>query len=43
LSRGKELTAGFVISYPARLKQKYDPIVARMSKSFRSSAGFQTQ
>jgi hypothetical protein len=43
LSHGKELTEGFVISYPARLKQKYDPIAARMSKSFRSGKGFQTQ
>jgi hypothetical protein len=36
------MTEGFVISYPARLKQKYDPIVTRMSKSFRSGTGFQT-
>ena len=43
LSHGKELTEGFVMSYPARLKQKYDPIVARMSKSFRPGTGFQTQ
>jgi hypothetical protein len=43
LSHGKELTEGFVFSYPAVLKQKYDPIVARMSKSFRSGTGFQTQ
>ncbi len=43
LSHGKELTEGFVMSYPAHLKQKYDPIVARMSKSFRSGTGFQTQ
>jgi hypothetical protein len=43
LSHGKQLTEGLVISYPARLKQKYDPIVARMSKSFRSGTGFQTQ
>jgi hypothetical protein len=43
LSHGKELTEGFVMSYPARLKQKYDPIVARMSKSFRPGKGFQTQ
>jgi hypothetical protein len=43
LSHGKELTEGFVMSYPARLKQKYDPLVARMSKSFRSGTGFQTQ
>ena len=42
LSHGKQMTEGFVISYPARLKQKYDPIVARMSKSFRAGAGFQT-
>ena len=31
------------MSYPASLKQKYDPIVARMSKSFRPGKGFQTQ
>jgi hypothetical protein len=42
LSHGKQMTEGFVISYPARLKQKYDPIVTRMSKSFRAGAGFQT-
>ena len=36
LSHGKEMTEGFVASYPAGLKQKYDPIVARMSKSFRA-------
>ena len=34
LSHRGELTNGFVISYPARLKETYDPIVARMSKSF---------
>jgi hypothetical protein len=42
LSHGKEMTEGFVASYPASLKQKYDPIVARMSKSFRAGTGFQT-
>ena len=42
LSHGKEMTEGFVASYPAGLKQKYDPIVARMSKSFRAGRGFQT-
>ena len=42
LSHRGELTNGFVISYPARLKQLYDPIVARMSKSFRAGTGFQT-
>jgi hypothetical protein len=42
LSHGEEMTESFVVSYPAGLKQKYDPIVARMSKSFRAGAGFQT-
>ena len=42
LSHGGEMTEGFVTSYPARLKQKYDPVVARMAKSFRSGSGFQT-
>jgi hypothetical protein len=42
LSHGKELSEGFVMSYPAALKQTYDPIVARMAKSFRSGTGFQT-
>jgi hypothetical protein len=42
LSHGKQMTEGFVVSYPARLKQKYDQIVTRMSKSFRAGAGFQT-
>jgi len=28
------MTEGLVMSYPAGLKQKYDPIVARMAKSF---------
>jgi hypothetical protein len=46
LSHGKEkaegFVQGFVMSYPARLKQFYDPIVARMAKSFRSGPGFQT-
>ena len=34
LSHGGEMTEGLVMSYPAGLKQKYDPIVARMAKSF---------
>jgi hypothetical protein len=42
LSYGGEMTEGFIISYPATLKQTYDPIVARMAKSFRSGTGFQT-
>ena len=42
LSHRGEMTEGFVISYPARLKATYDPIVARMSKSFRAGSGYQT-
>jgi len=46
LSHGKEMAVGFVegfvMSYPAALKQTYDPIVARMAKSFRSGSGFQS-
>jgi hypothetical protein len=42
LSHGDEMTEGFVMSYPANLKQKYDPIVARMSKSLHPGKGFQT-
>ena len=42
LSHGAEMTEGFDMSYPAKLKQSYDPIVARMAKSFRSGSGFQT-
>jgi hypothetical protein len=45
LSHGKEIAEGFVqgfvMSYPAALKETYDPIVARMAKSFRSGSGFQ--
>jgi hypothetical protein len=42
LSHRGELTNGLVISYPAKLKQIYDPIVTRMSQSFRAGTGFQT-
>jgi hypothetical protein len=42
LSHGGQMTEGFVMSYPAAGKQKYDPIVARMAKSFRPGTGFQT-
>lgn len=45
LSHGKAaegFVEGFVMSYPAALKQTYDPIVARMAKSFRSGSGFQS-
>jgi hypothetical protein len=42
LSHGAQMTEDFVISYPAALKATYDPIVARMAKSFRPGTGFQT-
>jgi len=42
LSHKGEMTNGFVMSYPSRLKQKYDPIVARMSKSLRAGTGYQS-
>jgi hypothetical protein len=42
LSHGKQMTEGFVMIYPASLKQTYDPIAARMAKSFRPGKGFQT-
>lgn len=32
----------FVMSYPPSTKQTYDPIVARMAKSFRPGKGFQS-
>jgi len=41
LSHGGEMTEGFVTTYPSGLKQKYDPIVARMAKSFHQGTGFQ--
>ena len=42
LSYRGEMIESLVISYPASLKATYDPIVARMAKSFRSGSGFQT-
>ena len=42
LSHKAQMTEDFVISYPASLKQIYDPIVARMAKSFRPGTGFQS-
>ena len=40
LSHG--MNEDFVMTYPASARQVYDPIVARMAKSFRSGAGFQS-
>ncbi len=42
LMHGAQLTEDFGISYPAALKATYDPIVARMAKSFRPGKGFQS-
>jgi hypothetical protein len=42
LSHKSQMTEDFVLSYPTALKQTYDPIAARMAKSFRSGTGFQT-
>ena len=42
LSYRGEMIEGLIISYPASMKATYDPIVARMAKSFRSGSGFQT-
>jgi hypothetical protein len=41
LSHGGQTTDGFVMTYPAALKAKYDPIVSRMSRSFRTGVGSQ--
>jgi len=42
LSHGAELNESFAITYPAALKATYNPIVARMAKSFRPGTGFQS-
>lgn len=42
LSHGAQMTEQLVMSYPAALRVSYDPIVARMAKSFRSGRGFQS-
>lgn len=42
LSHGQQMEEDFVMFYPAALKQIYDPIVARMAKSFRPGRGFQS-
>ncbi len=42
LTHKAQLTEDFGMSYPAALKATYDPIVARMAKSFRPGTGFQS-
>jgi hypothetical protein len=39
LSHGGRIVNGFVIGYPQRLGPAYDPIVTRMSQSFRAGSG----
>jgi hypothetical protein len=43
LSHGAQMNEDFVMSYPAALKETYDPIVARMAKSLRPGTGFQSR
>ncbi|MEA2904807.1 MAG: hypothetical protein QOI12_2194 [Alphaproteobacteria bacterium] len=43
LSHDGKIVNGFVMSYPARLRGAYDPIVTRMSRSFRASRGADTE
>jgi hypothetical protein len=43
LSHGGKIVNGFVLSYPVRLKTAYDPIVTRMSRSFRAGRGEDTE
>jgi hypothetical protein len=42
LSHDGQMTEGFSMTYPTAAKQTYDPIVARMAKSFRPGKGFQS-
>jgi hypothetical protein len=43
LSHGGKIVNGFVISYPARLRTTYEPIVTRMAQSFRAGRGNDTE
>jgi len=43
LSHGGRIVNGFSIRYPSRLKAQYDPIVTRMSRSFRAGRGADTE
>lgn len=42
LSHGRQMQEDFVMFYPAALKQIYDPLVARIAKSFGPGKGFQS-
>ena len=43
LSHGSRIVNGFAMQYPSRLKAPYDPIVTRMSRSFRAGRGDDTE
>ncbi|MGH6768601.1 MAG: hypothetical protein ACRECO_06215 [Xanthobacteraceae bacterium] len=43
LSHGGKIVNGFTMQYPTRLKAPYDPLVTRMSKSFRAGRGEDTE
>ena len=43
LSHNRSIVNGFVITYPVRLRTAYDQIVTRMSRSFRSGRGNDTE
>jgi len=42
LSHRREIINDFAISYPAKLRSGYDPIVTRMARSFRAGVGADT-
>jgi hypothetical protein len=42
LSHRREIINDFEITFPARLRSHYDPIVARMARSFRAGVGIDT-
>jgi hypothetical protein len=43
ISHGGRIVNGFTMEYPSSLKAPYDPIVTRMSKSFRAGRGVDTE
>jgi hypothetical protein len=43
LSHNGTIVNGFTIVYPSRLKAPYDPVVTRMSRSFRAGRGADTE
>ena len=43
LSHGGRIENGFTMQYPTRLQKAYDPIVTRMSRSFRAGRGADTE